>query len=89
MGIGFHVIEDATVILRTKGVFKQVKAYQRRGRIYAAQGSSYIALSKSGTSVPNTSVDDYEFDGFTPDFDALGRMYMPGQVPPDAQPKRK
>lgn len=86
MGIGFHIIEDATIILRTKGVYQQVKAYERRGRIYAAKGSSFIAMSKTGTSVPDTSVEDFEFEGLTPDYDALGRMYMPGKVPAD---KRK
>lgn len=87
MGVAFHVIEDALVILRTKGVYKQVKAYQRRGRIYAAQGSSFIAMSKTGTSVPNTSIEDFE--GLTPDYDALGRMYMPGKVPADAPRKKR
>lgn len=83
MGIGFNVIKDAIIILCTKGVYQQVKAYQRRGRIYAAKGSSFVALSRTGTSAPNTNVEDFEFDGFTPDYDDLGRMYMPGEVPAD------
>lgn len=80
MAITFHVIDDAVVILRSKGVYKQVKAYERNDRIYAAYGSGYISLSKSGTSAPNVSVDEYEL-GFEPDFCALGRMYKPGKAP--------
>jgi hypothetical protein len=80
MAITFHVIDDAVVILRSKGVYKQVKAYQRNDRIYAAHGSGFIALSKNGTSAPNVSTDEYEL-GFEPDTCALGRLYMPGKAP--------
>lgn len=78
--IAFHVIDGAVVILRSKGVFKQVKAYQRNDRIYAAYGSGFISLSKSGTSAPNISVDEYDL-GFEPDTCTLGRLYMPGKAP--------
>lgn len=76
----FHVIDDAQVILRSKGVYKQAKVYQRNDRIYAAYGSGFIALSKNGTSAPNIGVDELAL-GFEPDADPLGRLYMPGKAP--------
>ena len=52
----FHVIEDAQIILKAKGVYKQVKLYQRGGRLYAGWGSGFIVLMKSGgTSHPTVS----------------------------------
>lgn len=79
MSITFHVIDDAVVILRSKGVYKQVKAYERNGRLYAAHGSGFISLSHSGTSAPNISVDAFEF-GFEPEYNKLGYMYKPGTL---------
>lgn len=83
--ITFHVIEDAVVILRSKGVFKQVKAYERGGYIYAAHGSGFIRLSVNGTSVPNVSVDALDL-GFTPERTALGYYVRPGHE--DAKPQK-
>lgn len=76
----FHVIDDAVVILRNKGIYKQAKVYQRNDRLYAAYGSGYIGLSQSGTSVPNVSVDELAL-GFEASKDPLGRLYMPGKAP--------
>jgi len=76
----FHVIDDAQVILRSKGVYKQAKVYQRNDRLYAGHGSGFIGLSKSGTTGPNISVDELVL-GFEPDADPLGRLYMPGKAP--------
>lgn len=81
MGGCFHEIEGAVVVLRSKGVYTQAKVYQRNGRIYAAKGSSFIALSRDGTSVPTISVDAIEFENMNPELDRLGRMYVPGAVP--------
>jgi hypothetical protein len=83
--ITFHAIDDAVVILRNKGVYKQVKAYKRAGRIYAAYGSGFISLRKDGTSAPNVNVDGLEL-GFEPEYTALGHMVEPGH--PEAKKGR-
>lgn len=52
----FHIIDDAAIILRSKGVFRQAKAYTRDGGLYAGYGSGFIRLSVDGhTSLPNVS----------------------------------
>lgn len=58
----FHIVDDVQVILRTKGVFKQVKVYSRAGpsetRLYAGYGAGFIRLDSRGhTSHPNVSWD--------------------------------
>lgn len=60
----FHIIEEAAVILRTKGVWKQAKVYLRGTAVYAAAGGGFVRLYKGGgTSVPNLSWDDIDIDG--------------------------
>lgn len=55
----FVLIEDAYAILRSKGVFKQVKVYERDGRIFVAYGSGYISVNHlNGTSVHTVIVDE-------------------------------
>lgn len=52
----FHVIDDAQIILRSKGVFYQKKLYRRGDRIYAAMGTGFIRIgSGDATSAPNVS----------------------------------
>lgn len=54
----FHQIDDAVVILRTRGVFRQAKLYERNGVNYAAYGGGFIRLfpAHGGTSVPSVSL---------------------------------
>lgn len=52
----FHVIEDAQIILRSKGTFYQKKVYRRRDRLYAAWGSGFIRIGAGdATSNPHVS----------------------------------
>lgn len=53
----FTIVDDASVILREKGVYKQSKVYRLGDRLFAGYGSSgFIALlANDGTSSPNTS----------------------------------
>lgn len=52
----FHIVEDATVILRSrKGVYRQAKLYHRAGRLYAGFGSGFVRLMQRGTSNPDVS----------------------------------
>ena len=52
----FHIIEDAQVVLSSKGVFHQKKVYRRGDRLYAGWGSGFIRLGGGdATSNPNVS----------------------------------
>lgn len=52
----FHIIEDAQVILRSKGTFYQKKVYRRGDRLFAGWGSGFIRLGGGdATSCPNVS----------------------------------
>lgn len=50
----FTIIEGAQVIVHSRGVYRQVKVFQRGDRIYAQHGSGYVKLYCGGaTSAPN------------------------------------
>lgn len=52
----FHEIPDAQVILKRKGVYRQVKLFQRCQRVYAQYGTGFIGLfqdSEGCTTVPD------------------------------------
>ena len=52
----FHVIDDAQAIVRSRGVYRQVKVYHRGGKVYAGHGNGFIRLhAHNGTSAPNIS----------------------------------
>lgn len=52
----FHVVDDAAVILRVRGVYRQAKVYRRGKDLFAAYGTGFIRLmSHNGTSCPNVS----------------------------------
>ncbi len=61
----FHVVDDAQVVLRSKGVYRQVKLFARDGKLYAQQGSGFIGLRREGgTTCPSVSweeIDGVEF----------------------------
>jgi hypothetical protein len=57
----FHVIDDAAAVLRTKGVFKQVKVFYRDNRLYAQHGGGFIGLRRDGgTTHPQVAWDYIE-----------------------------
>ena len=67
----FHIIEEKTVILRSKGVFKQAKVYRRGRDLYAGSSGGFVKLLKQpGTSNPNVSWDETDVEH---DTDNLGR----------------
>jgi len=82
-GVLFSIVEDAMVVLRKGGVYRQAKVYQRDGQLYAQHGGGYITIGQNGgmigTSVPNINVDAYNF-GFEPEISKLGRFYAPGTL---------
>lgn len=57
----FHIIDDAAVIMRSKGVFRQAKVFVRGEGLYAGHGNGFIRLyTGGGTSVPSLSWDDID-----------------------------
>lgn len=64
----FHVVDEAAVILRSKGVFKQAKAYIRGRAVYAGASGGFVRLYKGGgTSMPNISWEDIDLNGIGAD----------------------
>lgn len=80
----FHVIDDGAVIIRRKGVYRQVKLYRRSEGLYAGVGLGFIRLYQDhGTGVPDISWDDIEVPslGVQPvQTDGLGRLLAPGMT---------
>ena len=75
----FHQIEDASVVLRSRGVYYQ-KSLFRRGRfIYAKWGNGFIRIidRKDGTSVPNVTYEDIDLPFEIAERDSLGRPMIP------------
>lgn len=60
----FHIIDDAAVILRSKGVYRQAKVYRRGDDVYAGWSNGFIRLLRgSATTHPSVSWDSIEADG--------------------------
>ena len=57
----FTVLEGATAVLKSKGVYRQVPVYTRRGLLFARWGAGFISLRADGaTSLPDVRVDYLE-----------------------------
>jgi len=56
----FKVIDDGFAVLKTRaGVYKQVKIYERAGKIYAGYNGGFILLTHlNGTGVPDVRLDE-------------------------------
>lgn len=60
----FHLVDEAAVILQSKGVYRQVKVFRRENGLYAAHGSGFVRLYENhGTSHPTLRWDDIELPG--------------------------
>lgn len=71
----FHVIDDVAVILRSKGVYRQAKAYRRGIALFAGYGSGFIRLHRDGgTSLPSVTWEGH--DGPDTTYDKLGRAQV-------------
>lgn len=79
----FHVVEDAAVILRSRGVYKQAKVYLRGSAVYAGAAGGFVRLYRDGgTGVPSLSWDDIDM-GSADDAlltDALGKLSYHGPL---------
>lgn len=64
----FHIIPDAEGIIRIRGaVFKQVKLYQRKGRVFIGAQGGFVRITTQlgdewGTSAPGITVIDLPDD---------------------------
>lgn len=76
--MSFHIVEDAVVILRSNGVFKQSEIYVRKNYIYAKHGSGFVRLDRheNGTTAPSVRWDDLYLP-FEVAYDNIGRMMLP------------
>ena len=74
----FHVIDDATAILRGKsGVWRQAKVYRLGDHLFAGYGAGFVRLyADHGTSRPDTFLDRLQGVEFTSD--KLGRLVLTG-----------
>jgi hypothetical protein len=78
----FHVVDDAQIVLRSKGVFKQVKIFHRDGKLYAGWGSGFVRLLASG----GTSKPDVSWEAL-PDMPEIARTSLEIQYLPPEQVK--
>jgi hypothetical protein len=68
----FTVIDDACAILRSKGVYRQVKLYRRGDDLSAGHGSGYIRLyANGGTALPDVKWEDMDVKTKACDFGRL------------------
>jgi hypothetical protein len=75
----FHIVDDAFVILRCRGVFRQARVYLREGFLYAGWAGDFVRLSKGGTSRPDVLRDEIDVP-FKYTFDALEKMKIDGPL---------
>lgn len=70
----FHELSEYTVILRSKGVYKQAKVYVYKDGYYAGYGSGFIRLHRNGTSIPNVAIVAHDIPDDKHSFDKQDRM---------------
>lgn len=64
----FHVIEEGQAIVRSRGVFRQVKIYRRADDVFAGYGGGFIKLlGMKSTTSPNISWVDIDGPNITLD----------------------
>lgn len=57
----FHIVEDAQIVLRSRGVFYQKKLYRRGTRLYAGWAGGFIRIGAGdATSNPNVSWEEID-----------------------------
>lgn len=81
----FHIIDDAQVILKSKGVFHQKKVYRRGNRLFAAWGSGYVRLGGGdATSCPGVSYETLDLPSHVQRFvTKIGQLGEPLYTDPE------
>jgi hypothetical protein len=76
MAFKFHIVDDATVVLREKGVYRQAAVHRLGVRLFAEyrKGQFIALLTNDGTSAPNVSW--CELDTPTPTRSQDGRIVL-------------
>jgi hypothetical protein len=73
----FHRIEDAQIIVRRRGVYKQCPLYHRNGLIYAGVSGGFVQVLRNGsTTQPDTAWLDV--------YDPLGLVFIMANKEPRA-----
>lgn len=55
----FHKIEDGSVILYSRGLYRQASVFYRGALVFASYGAGFIRLMQKGaTSIPTVSYED-------------------------------
>ena len=73
----FHKVEGGVVVLRSKGVYRQVDLYQRGGELFAKFGSGFIGLRRNeGTTKPDVMWE--HMDGVHVEEGAVGKLFVRG-----------
>lgn len=80
----FHIIDNAVVVLRSRGVFRQVQVYRRNAQLYAKWSNGFIGLrAGNGTTLPHVSWDYIEGVQFvSPNIGMLQLHPNVGVLPP-------
>lgn len=78
----FHIIDDAAVILRSRGVYRQAKVFVRGDGLFAGHGGGFVRLyTNGGTSVPTLSWEDIDVGQPGPVLsDGMHRLLAPSSV---------
>lgn len=67
----FHIIEGASVVLRSKGLFRQAKVFHLQGELFAEFNRAFIKLSgKQDTSAPSVTYQNLDVP-FKPERDGV------------------
>ena len=71
----FQIIDDSAVVLRSRGVFRQVPVFRRGETLYAKQGSGFVQLRQGGgTSVPSMTWDGTDIGALRFKNDTFGAL---------------
>lgn len=74
----FHVIDEGCVIIRRKGLFRQVAVFQRGGGLYAKYAGGFVRLYVNGNSgIPDLTWDEIDLNnGREPFSDVHGKLLL-------------
>jgi hypothetical protein len=77
----FHIIQQSSIILKSRGVYKQTECYAYNGQVFAKNGAGFIKLFKhqNGTSIPSVSWESASLP-FDIKFGETGVMIVPNNV---------
>lgn len=74
----FHILDEAAVIIRRKGLFRQTKVFVRGNGLYAGYAGGFVRLYANGaTGIPDLSWDEMDLNnGRVPFSDVHGKLLL-------------